>query len=162
MINMKGRYINREGKETLVYPEALRKWALNGIVQFSHSVVSDPFRPHGLQHARLPCPSPTPRAYSDSCPLSPWCHPTISSSVIPFSPAFNLSQHQDLFQWVSSSHQVANVLELQLQHQFFKWIFRTISFRMNCLISLQSKGLSRVFSNTTVQKHQFSGAQLSL
>ena len=147
-------------------------------------------RPHGLQHSRLPCPSPTPRAYSNSCPSSQWCHPTISSSVIPFfshlqsfsasvqfssvsqssltlcspmdcstpglpvhhqlpeftqthahwvsdaiqpshplsslsSPAFNLSQHQGLFKWVSSSHQVAKVLEFQLQHQSFQWIFRT-------------------------------------
>ena len=79
------------------------------------------------------------------------------------SPAFNLSQHQGLFQWVSSLHQVAKVLELQLQHQSFQWIFRT-DFLYDGLfwISLQSKGLSRVFSNTTVQKHQFFGAQLSL
>ena len=72
---------------------------------------------------RLPCPSPTPRAYSSTCPSSWWCHPTISSSVIPFS-SFNLSQYQDLFQWVSSLHQVAKVLEFQLQHQSFQWIFR--------------------------------------
>ena len=62
---------------------------------FSHSVVSDSLRPHRLQHARLPCPSPSPRAYSNSCPLSWWCHSTISSSVVAFSPALNLSQHQD-------------------------------------------------------------------
>ena len=80
-------------------------------IQFSHSVVSDSLQSHGLQHARLPCPSPTPGAYSNSCPLSRWCHPTISS---PFPPAFNLSQHQGLFQWVSSSHHVAKVLEFQL------------------------------------------------
>ena len=66
-------------------------------IQFSHSVVSDSLWPHGLQHARLPWPSPTPRACSDSCPLSRWCHPTISSSVIPSPPACNLSQHQGLF-----------------------------------------------------------------
>ena len=85
----------------------------------------DSLWPHGLQHARLPFPSPTPWGYSNSCPLSQWCHPTISSSVIPFSSAFNLSQHQRLFQWVSPSHQVAKLLEFQLQHQSFHWIFRT-------------------------------------
>ena len=93
-------------------------------VQFSRSVVSDFLWPHGLQHARPPCPSPTPGACSNSCPLNWWCHPTISSSVIPFPPAFNLSQHQGLFKWLSSSHQVAKVLELQPQHQSFQWIFR--------------------------------------
>ena len=97
-------------------------------VQFSHSVVSDSLWPYGLQHVRPPCPSPTPGVYSNSCPLSQWCHPTVSSSVIPSPPALNLSQHQDLFQWVSSSHQVVKVLEFQLQHQSFQWIFRTDFF----------------------------------
>ena len=117
---------------------------------------SNPLWPHGLQNTRLPCPSPTPRAYSNSCPSSGWCHPTISSSVIPF---FSLLQS---FQLVSSSHQVAKVLELQLQS--FQWIFRNDfkSSGWTGLISLQSKGLSRVFSNTTVQKHQFFSTQLSL
>ena len=82
------------------------------------------FAPYGLQHARLPDWSPTPGAYSDSCPLSRWCiqpsHPLSSPSL----PSFNLSQHQGLFKWVSSSHQVATVLEFQLQHQSFQWIFR--------------------------------------
>ena len=193
----------------------------------------------GMQHARPPCPSPTPGVYQNSCSLSRWCHPTISPSVVPFSsclqsfpasgsfqmsqlfasggqsievsviqicysvlsdclqpmecsmpglpvhhqlleftkthvhwvsdaiqpfhplsspspPALNLSQHQGLLKWVSSLHQVAKVLEFQIQHQSFQWILRT------GLISLQSKGLSRVFSNTTVQKHQFFGTQLSL
>ena len=82
-------------------------------------------RPHGLQCTRPPCPSPTSRVYSNSCPLSWWCHPTISSSVVHSPPAFNLSKHQGLFKWVSSSHQVAKVLEFQLQHQSFQWIFRT-------------------------------------
>ena len=97
-------------------------------VQFSCSVVFDSLRPHGLQHTRLPCPSPTPGACSDSCPWHQWCHPTMSSSAIPLSPslpAFNLFQHQSLFQWVGSSRQVAKVLEFQLQHQSFQWIFRT-------------------------------------
>ena len=80
---------------------------------------------YGLQHAKTPCPSPTPEACSNTCPLSQWCHPTISPSVITSPPAFNLSQNQGLFQWVSSSHQVVKVLEFQLQHQSFQWIFRT-------------------------------------
>ena len=88
--------------------------------------------PHGLQQARLLCPSLSPGACSNSCPLSQWCHPTISSSVPPSPPAFSLSQHQGLFQWVSSSHQVAKVLELQLQHQSFQWEYSgLISFRMD-------------------------------
>ena len=83
------------------------------------------------------------------------CHP-------PSPPAFNLSQHQGIFQWVSSSHQVAKVLELQLQHQSFQWIQNWSPLGWTGWISLQSKRFSRVFSNTTVQKHQFFGAQLSL
>ena len=79
---------------------------------------------HGLQHARPPCPSPTPGVHSNSPPLSRWCHLTISSSVVPFSSAFNLSQHQGLFKWVSSLHQVAKILVFQLQSQFFQRIFR--------------------------------------
>ena len=90
--------------------------------QFSCSFVSDSLPPHGLQQTRLPCPSPTPGVCSNSCPSSQWCHPTISPSVIPFS-FCSLSQHQGLFQWVSSSHQVAKVLEFQ--HQSFQWMFRT-------------------------------------
>ena len=77
------------------------------------------------QHAKPPCPSPTPGVYTNLCPLSRWCYLTISSSAIPSPFAFNLSQHECLFQWISSSHQVAKVLEFQLQHQFFQWIFRT-------------------------------------
>ena len=86
-------------------------------VQFSHVW---PLQTHELQHAKPPCPSPTLGVYSNSCPLSWWCHPTISSSVIPSPPAFSLSKHQGLFQWVNSSHQVAKVLEFQLQHQSFQ------------------------------------------
>ena len=94
-------------------------------VQFSHSVGSDSWRPHELQHARPPCPSPNPGVYPNSCPSSRWCHPTISSSVIPSPPAPYPSQHQGIFQWVSSLHEVAKVLELQLQHQSFQWTPRT-------------------------------------
>ena len=88
-------------------------------------VMSNSLWPHGLQHARLLHPSLSSRIRSNSCPLSWWCHPTISSSVSPSPSPFNLSQHQGLFQWVSSSHQVAKVLEFQVQHQSFQWIFRT-------------------------------------
>ena len=92
-----------------------RKWGWGtSSVQFSRSVMSNSLWPHGLQHARLPCPSSTPEACSNSCPLSWWCHPTISSSVAPFPPAFNLAQHQGLFQRVSFLHQAAKELELQL------------------------------------------------
>ena len=89
-------------------------------VQFSHSVVSNSLQPHELQHARPPYPSPTARVYPNLCPLSRWCHPTILSSMVS-PPALNLSQHQGLLKWVSSSHQVAKVLEFQLQHQSFQW-----------------------------------------
>ena len=95
------------------------------LLLFSPSAVSNSLPLHRLQHARPPCPSPTPRACSNSCPSSWWCHPTFPSSVIPSPPAFNLSQHKGLFQRVSSSHQVAKVLEFQLQHRSFQWIFRT-------------------------------------
>ena len=90
-------------------------------VQFSHSVMSKSLRPHKSQHARPPCPSPTPRVHPNPCPLSWWCHPAISSLSSPSPPASNPSQHQGLFQWVSSSHEVVKVLEFQLQHQSFQW-----------------------------------------
>ena len=90
-------------------------------VQFSRSIVSDTLWPCGLQHTRPSCPSSTPGVDSSSCPLSQWCHPTTSSS----SPALSLSQHQGLFKWVISLHQVAKVLEFQLQHQSFQWTPRT-------------------------------------
>ena len=130
-------------------------------VQFSCSVVSDSLRPHGLQHGRLPCPSPTPGVYS--CPLSRWCHPTISSSAVPFSacsqsfPASGSFQMSQLFTpgglriGVSASTQV---LPMNIQDWF--------PLGLTGLISLQSKGLSRVFSNTTVQKHKIFSAQISL
>ena len=131
-------------------------------VQFSHSVVSDSLRPHELQHARPPCPSPTPRVRSNSCPSSRWCHPAISSSVIPFSscpqslPASKSFPMSQLFAWGGQSIGVsalASVLPKNTQDwspsEWTGWI------------SLQLKGLSRVFSNITVQKHQFFSAQLS-
>ena len=92
---------------------------------FSHSVVSNSLQPHGLQHAMLPCFWPFPGARSKLMSSCQWCHPTILSSVVHFSSCLQSSQHQGFFQWVNSSHQVAKVLELQLQHQSFQWIFRT-------------------------------------
>ena len=101
--------------------------------KFSHSVVSNSLWPHGLKHTWLPCPSPTPRAYSNSCPSSQWWHPTSHPLLSPSAPASKLSQHQGLFQWVISSHQVAKVLEFQLQHQFFQWTCR-IAFLYDWLV----------------------------
>ena len=132
-------------------------------VQFSRSVVSDPLRPYGLQHARPPCPSPTPGVHPNSCPLSWWCHPTISSSAVPFSscpqsfPASGSFQMSQLFAWGGQSTRVsASTSVLPMNTQDWSPLGWT------GWISLQSKGLSRVFSNTAVQKHQFFGAQLSL
>ena len=90
------------------------------LLLFSCSVTSDSLRPHGLQHTRPPCPSPTPGIYSNSCPFSPWCHSTISSSVIPFSSCLQSFPASRSFPTVSSLHQVAKVLEFQLQHQSFQ------------------------------------------
>ena len=123
-------------------------------VQFSHSVVSDSLGPHEPQHSRPPCPSPTPRVHPNPCPLCRWCYPTISSSIVPFSSCPQSFPASRFLKWVSYSHQVAKVLEFQLQHQDWS------PLEWTGWISLQSKGLSRVFSNTTVQKHQFFGAQL--
>ena len=93
-------------------------------VQFSHSVMSNSLRPHGLKHTRPPCLSPTPRVYPNPRPLSRWCHPTISSSVVPFFSCLQSFPASGSFQWVSFSHQVAKVLELQLQYQSFQRILR--------------------------------------
>ena len=132
-------------------------------VRFSHSVVSDSFRTHGLQHARPPCPSATPRVYSNSCPLSWWCHPAISSSVVPFSSCLQSFPAPESFlmsQFFTSSGQSigvsasTSVLPMNIQDWFPSW--------WTGWISLLFKGLSRVFSNTTVQKHHFFGAQLPL
>ena len=133
------------------------------LVQFSHSVITDSLWCHGLQHSRPPCPSPTPGAYSNSCPSSRWSHPTILSSAIPFSSCPQSLQASGSFQMsqlftsggqstgVSAS---ASVLPMSIQD----WS----PLGWTGWISLQSKGLSRVFSNTIVQKHQFFSAQLSL
>ena len=132
-------------------------------VQFSRSVVSNSFRPHEPQHARPPCSSPTPGVYSNSCPSSWWCHPAISSSVVPFSscpqslPAPGSFPRSQLFAWGGQSIGVsASASVLPMNTQDWSPLERT------GWISLQSKGLSRVFPNTTVQKHQFFSTQLSL
>ena len=135
-------------------------------VQFSRSVMSDSLWPHGLQNTRPPCPSPTPGVHSNSCPSSWWCHPTISSAVVPFSSrpqyfpesgSFHMSQlftsggENIWWCWVSAS---TSVFPTNIQDWYpLGW---------TSWISLQSTGLSRVFSSTTVQKHQFFGPQLSL
>ena len=131
--------------------------------QLSRSVVSDSLRPHESQHTRSPCPSPTARVYPNPCPSSQWCHPTISSSVIPFSscpqslPASGSFQMSQLFASGGQSIGVsASTSVLPMNTQDWSPLGWT------GWISLQSKGLSRVFSNTTVQKHQFFGAQFSL
>ena len=131
-------------------------------VQFSHSVVSNSLRPHELQHVRPPCPSPAPRVHSNSRPLSQWCHPAISSSVVPFSScpqslptsqSFPMSQ---LFTWGGQSTGVSALASF-LPENTQGWS----PSEWKGWISLQSKGPSRVFSNTTVQKHQFFSAQPS-
>ena len=132
-------------------------------VQFSRSVVSDSLWTHESQHTRPPCPSPTPGDYSNPRPLSWWCHPTISSSVVPFSscpqslPASGLFPMSQLFSWGGQSTRgsaSASVLPMDTQD----WS----PLRWTGWISLQSKGLSRVFSNTTVQKHPVFDTELSL
>ena len=132
-------------------------------VQFSHSVMTNSLQPHGLQQCKLPCPSPTPRAYSNSCPLSLWCYPTISFSVIHFSSCLQSFPTSGSFQmspfFASGGQSIgvsASTSVLPMNTQDWSPLGRT------GLISLQSKGLSRVFSNTTVQKHQFLSTQLSL
>ena len=141
----------------------LKREGIHGSVQFSHSVVSHSLRPHGLQYTRSPCPLPTPGVYSNLCPLSQWCHPTISSSVIPCSsclrsfPASGSFPMSRLFP--SSRRSIgasasASVLSMSIQDWF--------PLGFISLVFLQAKGLSRVYPNTTVQKYQFFGAQLSL
>ena len=145
-----------------IYITYQNTWTEISWVQFSHSIMSDSLWPHELQHARPPCPSPTPGVHSDSRPSSRWCHPAISSSVVPFSscpqslPASGSFRMSQLFAWGGQSIGVsasASVLPMNTQDwspsEWTGWI------------SLQSRGLSRVFSNTTVQKHQFFSAQPS-
>jgi len=133
-----------------------------GSVQFSHSVVSDSLWPHESQHARPPCPLPTPGHHSNSRPSSRWCHPAISSSVIPFAscpqslPASESFPVSQLFAWGGQSTG-ASALVSFLPKNTQGWS----PLEWTGWISLQSKGPSRVFSNTTVQKHQFFGAQPS-
>ena len=136
-------------------------WYLEFLLLFSHLVGPDSLQSHGLQQARLPCPSLSPRVCSNSCPLSRWCLPIISSSVIPFSscpescPASASFPMNKLF--ISGGQSIgvsASVLPTNIQGWF--------PLGLTGLISLMSKGLSKVFSNTTVQKCQFFGAQLSL
>ena len=131
-------------------------------VQFSRSVVSDTLRPHESQHARPPCPSPTPRVHPNSYSSSRWCHPAISSSVVPFSscsqslPASEAFPVSQLFTWGGQSTEVSvSMTVLPVNTQDWSPLGWT------GWICLQSKGLLRVFSNTTVQKHQYFGAQLS-
>ena len=157
-------FLNNLFKELLkLYTIYILICIFKNLLQFScHSVVSDFLRPHESQHARPPCPSQTPGVHSDSRPSSQWCHPATSSSVIPFSscpqslPASESLLMSQLFAWGGQSIGVsASVSFPPKKSQGWspsEWIG---------WISLQSKGLSRVFSNTTVQKHQFFGAQLS-
>ena len=146
-------------------PEIKNTWVLCwfcSVSSVSHSVISDSLRPHGLQHVRLPCPSLSPAACSNSCSLSRWCHPTISSFVIPVSSylqSFPASGSFPMSQFFASGGQsigvsvLTSVLPMIIQDWF--------PLGLTGWISLQSKGPSRVFSNTTVQKHQFFGDQLS-
>ena len=143
----------------LSYPPA--GWLQTLSVQFSHTVMSDSLRSHGLQHARLPCPSSTPRACSNSCPSSQWCRPTISSSVIPFSciqslPASGSFPMNQFF--TSGGQSMSFSFSISPSNEYSG----LISFRIDWCDLLAVQGFSRVFSNTTVQKHQFLSAQLSL
>ena len=154
MVKQKWFYQDLRIKDTRLYYSS---------VQFSRSVVADSLRPHGLQHARLPCPSPTPGVYSSSRPLSWWCHPIILSCVVPFSScpqSFPASGSFPVSQFFTSSGQSIGVSAsaLALPMNIQDWF----PLGWTGWISLHSKGLSRVFSNTTVQKHQFFSAQLSL
>ena len=131
-------------------------------LQFSCSVVSDSLRPHESQHTRPPCPSPTPGIHSNSCPLSQWCHPAISPSVVTFSscpqslPASGSFPMTQIFVWGGQNTGVSALVSF-LPKNTQDWS----PLEWTGWISLQSKGLSRVFSNTTVQKYQFFSAQLS-
>ena len=139
----------------------INKWDFSS-VQFSRSVVSDSLWPHELQHARPPCPSPSPRVYSNSRPRNQWCHPAISSSVVPFSscpcslPASESFKMSQLLAWGDQSIGVSALASF-LPKKSQGWS----TSEWTGWITLQSKELSRVFSNSTVQKHQVFSAQLS-
>ena len=128
---LQGTFPTQGSNLSLLSPELtggfLTTSAIFSSVHFSCSVMSDSLWPHGLQHARLPCPSPAPKAYSNSCPLSWWNHPTISSSVIPFSSCLQSFPASGSFQMSQffAKELMAEVLKFQLQHQSFQWIFRT-------------------------------------
>ena len=139
----------------------VRQTFIEHSVQFSPSVVSDSLRPHGRQHASPPCPSPTSKACSNSCPLSRWCYPAISSSVVPFLSCFQpfpVSRSFPMSElFISGGQSIGVSVSVSILLMNIHWF----PLGWTGLISLQSKGLSRVFSNTTVQKHQFFGAQPS-
>ena len=141
-----------------------QQWTIQfSSVQFSHSVVSDSLPPYELQHSRPPCPSPTPGVHPNPCPLCWWCHPTISSSVIPFSScpqSFLASGSFPMSQLSASGGQSIGVSASTSVPPMNTQDWSPLEW--TGWISLQFKGLSRVFSNTTVQKHQFFGTQLSL
>ena len=142
--------------------KAKNNWNLYLVSQFSHSVVSNTLRSHEPQHARPPCPSPTPRVHPNSCPLSWWCHPSISSSIVPFSccpQSFPASWSFPMSQLFTSGGQSIGV---SASTSVFPMNTHWSPLGWTDWISLQSKGLSSVFSNTTVQKHQFFCAPLSL
>ena len=157
----KTKKLTREKKKSKCQ---FRRWDKNiqFWVQFSRSVMSNSLRPHESQHARPPCPSPTPGVHSNSCPSSWWCHPAISSSVIPFSscpqslPASGSFPMSQFFTWGGQSTGVSALASF-LPKKSQGWS----PLEWTGWISLQSKGLSRVVCNTTVQKHQFFGAQPS-
>ena len=162
--NLSTFYLQTENILTQPFPNCI-PWNTSNIisVQFSHSVVSDSLWLHGLQHARLPCPSPTPGACSNSYPLSQWCHPLISTSVIPFSSglqSFPASGSFSMCQFFASGGQSVRVSASAWVHPMN--IQDWFPLLLTDWISLQSKRFSRAFSSTTVQKHQFFGAQLSL
>ena len=152
--------INSDRERQVAYYHTL-SFNIQNQLLFSHAVTSDSLPPHGQQHTRLPCPSPSPRACSNSCLWNRKCHPTISSSVIPFSscpqslPASGSFQMSQLF---TSGGQSIGVSDAVLPMNIQDWF----PLRLTGLVFLQSKGFSRVFSNITIQNHQFFSAQLSL
>ena len=159
--HQRGRELRKRGKKPFLRSLSIIPQILSS-AQFSHSVVSDSLQPHESQHARPPCPLPTPGVHSDSCPLSQWCHLVMSSSLIPFSscpqslPASEAFPMSQLFTWGGQSTGVSALASFPPKKSQ-GWS----PLEWTGWISLQSKGLSRVFSNTTVQKHQFFGAQPS-